>query len=187
MEHGVDAHDVLALEVGEHRSIVERTKRLLRAVAALHLRQLADAADELVRAGRSVAGLARLLADEARRVEVLPATEESTKELHLVDRRSRSISRRLGGLRVGGRFASCVPLREVGAERTQARLGFGVLGLQPVEVRFLLGDGLHECVSRRGTVRCRTSAVRSGGPRPIHGRPIAARPGGTLFATNATS
>ena len=79
LEHGVDAHDVLAFEVCEHGGVVERAKRLLRAVAAFHLGQLAYTGDELVRAGRGVAWFPSLLADEARRVEVWAATEELTK------------------------------------------------------------------------------------------------------------
>ena len=59
VEQRVDAHHVPALQVGEHGVVVERAERLVRAVAALHLRQLADAGDELVRARRRVAGLAR--------------------------------------------------------------------------------------------------------------------------------
>jgi hypothetical protein len=70
-------------------------KRLLGAVTALDLRQLADTRDELVGAIWRVAGLAGLLADETRGVEVWATTEELTEELSFVGRRVRYVSQLL--------------------------------------------------------------------------------------------
>ena len=88
-EHRVDAHHVLAAQVLEQRRIIHGPERLVRTIAALHLRQLAYAGDELVRASGRIASLARLLADEARRIQVVAAAEELPEQLHLLRRGSR--------------------------------------------------------------------------------------------------
>jgi hypothetical protein len=73
-----------ALQVGNHGGVIDGLERLPGAVSALHLRELADTGHELVRAGRGIPWLARLLADEARGVEVRTTAEELTEQLYLV-------------------------------------------------------------------------------------------------------
>src|ERR1700694_6041027 len=73
-----------ALQVGNHGGVIDGLERLPGAITAFHLRELADTGHELVRAGRGIPWLARLLADEARGVEVLTTAEERTEQLHLV-------------------------------------------------------------------------------------------------------
>jgi len=70
--HRIDAHHMLALQVGEHGRVIDRLERLPGAVTALHLRELADTGHELVRAGWGIPCLARLFADEARRFGLSP-------------------------------------------------------------------------------------------------------------------
>ncbi len=82
--HRRDAHHMLALQMGNHRGVIDGLERLPGAVTAFHLRKLADTGDELVRAGWGMPWRARLLADEARRVEVRTTAEELTEQFHLV-------------------------------------------------------------------------------------------------------
>ena len=75
-----------ALQVGNHGGVIDGLERLPGTVTAFHLRELADTRHELVRAGRRIPWLARLLADEARGVEILTTAEELTEQLHLIGR-----------------------------------------------------------------------------------------------------
>jgi hypothetical protein len=84
---------VPAAEVIEDRPVVGGKERLFQALAALHLRQLADASDELVGAGGRVAGLPRLHADEAIREEIRSSTEEGAEEPELLFRCRRDLAR----------------------------------------------------------------------------------------------
>ena len=77
IEEWVHAHHVAAGQVPDDCGVVERDEGLVRALAALDLWQLADALDELVPAGRSVAGLSRLLAHEPRREDLFSPTKHS--------------------------------------------------------------------------------------------------------------
>jgi hypothetical protein len=45
--HGVDPHDVMALQVGENGGVIDGAERLVLALAALYLRQIAYASYEL--------------------------------------------------------------------------------------------------------------------------------------------
>ncbi len=136
-EHRVDAHDVLATQVPEQGVVVDRAERLVRAVAALHLRQLADAGDELVRARGRVAGLTRLPADEPSRIEIVASAEELPEQLDLLRR---------GALRHRDRTArsaicrSLVECRELRSKRVDALFRFGVLRLQAATACLLLSD-----------------------------------------------
>lgn len=72
----IHAHDVPALQVGEHSRVVRADEGLAPALAALHLWKLANAPDELVGAGRRVPWLSGLLAHEAGREHVSTTAEE---------------------------------------------------------------------------------------------------------------
>ena len=105
---------MLALQVGNHRGVIDGLERLPGAVTALHFRELADPGHELVRTGRGIPRLARLLADEARGVNVRTTAEELAEQLDLVGRRAGGESRqRLGsqGLRSRIKCREFVPKR----------------------------------------------------------------------------
>jgi hypothetical protein len=119
-EHRINAHHLLAAEVLEKSRVVHGPERLLRAVAALHFRQLADSGDEFVRASGRVAGLASLLADEASRIDIVAPSEKLSEQLHLLGRRSRYGR---GGWACQG--ADEGRRGEHGAELRPARVGFG--------------------------------------------------------------
>lgn len=89
LKERVDAHHVAAGEVASHRGIVEWVERLIRALAALHLRELADPFHELVPTRRCVAWPRGLLRYEPRRKHIFAASEKRTKERHLLVRRAR--------------------------------------------------------------------------------------------------
>src|ERR1019366_14618 len=127
-EHRVDAHDVLALQVGAHSKVVHRPERLVGAVAALHLRQRAHTDDELVRARVRVSRLSGLLADEGSRVDIVPPAKELAEQLHLFGRVVRGGGgRRDGGGTYRGRgLKSC----ELGSKRFRARDGAGALDVE---------------------------------------------------------
>ncbi len=97
LEQWVGAHDVLAEEVLANCLGVERSERLVRALTALHLGQVADAFDELVAAVGGVARLAVTLSYEAGGVDVGSPAEEGQEERDLVvrgHRRTRNEGRR---------------------------------------------------------------------------------------------
>jgi hypothetical protein len=146
LEEGVHAHDMSAGEVADHRRIVDRGEGLVRAVAALHLGQLADASYELVPAGRRVAGLPGLLAHEPRWENILAPAEQRPEKLDLVGGRPRR--RRIDGewqrntdLRAGAEGRQLCP------ERGQPAPRIRFLGREPGEASLLVGDRLEQCVA----------------------------------------
>ncbi len=88
-EQRVDPHDVTAPQMVEDHPVVDRRKGLVRALAALDLRKIADPAHELVRTGGRIAGLPGLLAQEPRREDVLATPEQSPEEPDLLCGRHR--------------------------------------------------------------------------------------------------
>jgi hypothetical protein len=82
--HRIDAHHMLALQVGEHGGVIDRLEHLPGTVTALHFREPADTGHELVGAGWGIPRLARLRADELGGVDVRTTTEKLTKKTHLV-------------------------------------------------------------------------------------------------------
>ena len=146
-EHRVDAHHMLAAQMPQHRSVIHGSERLVRAVPALYLWQLAHTLDELVRAGGRVPWLARLLAHESGRVEVVATAKEQAEKLHLLARGPWCSGDPFGGLHVvDGRFVESGYPR---AERLHPRSRLGTFGIEPMEPRFLLGEGSRESLSLR--------------------------------------
>ena len=145
--HRIDAHHMLALQVGNHRGVIDGLERLPGAVAAFHLRKLADTGHELVRAGRGIPWRARLLADEARRVEVWTAAEELTEQFHLVGRRAGGKPRqRLGHHGPRSPIKRC----ELLSKRVDSGVCRGTLRFDPLEVRLRLREFSDERVPRSG-------------------------------------
>ena len=153
-EHWVDAHHMFAAQVREQGGVIDGAERLVRAVAALHLRQLADAGDELVRARGRIAGHACLLADEPSRIEVGASAEELAEQPHLLRGRLRRRGGRIAALAMVSR--SLVERRELGAQRVDARFRLGVLRLEAPKPRLLLIDSRRQ---RRSFGRCSRSVV----------------------------
>ncbi len=147
VQHRIDAHHVLALQVGDHGGVIDGLERLSGAVTALHLRELADTGHELVRAGGGIPWLARLLADEARRVDVRTTAEELTEQLHLVGRRAGGEPRqRLGRQRPRSRIKRC----ELVSKRGDSGFRRDTLRFDPREVRLCLRELGDEWVRRNG-------------------------------------
>src|SRR6202022_4515577 len=99
IEELVDTHHVPAGQMSDHRCIVEGDEGLVRAFAALHLRELTDAFDELVPARRRVARLPGFLAHEPRRKDVLAPAEQRPKQPHLLGLRLRDRASAVTGRR----------------------------------------------------------------------------------------
>jgi hypothetical protein len=118
---------VFASQVPEHDGVVDAPERLLRTFAALHLRELAHARDELVRAVGGIARFPRLLADEPDRIDVLATAKELPEQPQLLGRRARRRDLRiLGGLRTK-RFLEC---RQVAVKGRDACFHLGELASQ---------------------------------------------------------
>ena len=137
---------MLALQVGDHGGVIDRLKRLPCAVTAFHLGQLADAGHELVRAGRGIPRLARLLTDEACRVDVWTTAEELTEQLHLVGRGTRSKPRKRLGSQ-GQR--SRIKCREFVPKCGDSGLRRDALRFDPLKVRLCLCELGDQRVTRR--------------------------------------
>lgn len=145
--HRIDAHHMAALQVGNHGGVIDGLERLLGAVTTFHLRELADTGHELVRAGRGIPWLARLLADEARRVEVWSTAKELTEQLDFALWRVGGEPRRWEGSQWSRwRFVRC----ELLSKRGNSGFRRGTLRFDPVEVRLCLGELGDERVARRG-------------------------------------
>jgi len=140
LEQGVDAQHVITPQVAIHSAIIQRPQSSVRARAALHLRQLAEPFDELVRANRAVAGLARLLGDESLGVDVFPAAEEISEQADLFPRAEEG-----GG---GGGFGGLGRCRARFHELRPA-LELGELALDPVGRRLLAVGGLGHLLGGR--------------------------------------
>ena len=90
LEHGIDAHDLLALEVLKNFCVVDRQEGLVRAfaagrpAAANRALLLADAADPFVGANGRVPGLPGLRVFPASRKDIGPAPKERAKEANLL-------------------------------------------------------------------------------------------------------
>jgi hypothetical protein len=137
-----------ALQVGNHGGVIDGLERLPGTVTAFHLRELADTGHELVRAGWGIPWLARLLADEARGVEVLTTAEELTEQLHLIGRCAGGEPRqRLGNDGPRSRIKS----RELVSKRSDSGFRRGTLRFDPLEVRLCLSELGDEWVTSCGS------------------------------------
>ena len=93
LEERIDPHHVAPFQVRQHHRVVHGKERLVAALPTLHLRQLAEAPNELVRAGRSVALLPGLPILEPRWEHVSATSEQLAEKPHLVFGRDRHRSR----------------------------------------------------------------------------------------------
>ncbi len=130
---------MLAAQVRQDGRVIDRHEGLVRALAALDLRELANTPNELVRARGRVAGLACLLAHESSRKDVLPTTEELSEERDLL------LGRDWGRHRPGRRKTHAYPClgrvdgRQLGPKRHKLAASLAFLGRQARELRL---DGL---------------------------------------------
>ncbi len=129
-EQRIDAHDVLAAQVRQDGRVIDRHKGLVRTLAALDLRELANTPNELVRARGRVAWPACLLAHEPSRKDVLPATEELSEQRDLM------LGRHGGRHRQGPREAHLNPClgrvdrAQLGLQRRKVVAGLALLDRQ---------------------------------------------------------
>ncbi len=140
IEERVHSHDLPALQVCEHRRIVDRNEGLVRAFPALDLRKLADAPYELVRAGRRVPRLAGLPAHKARREDVYAATEEPPKQADFLPRIPRHRLRRSGRELHMNPGRSRLLRRKFLPKRSQASPGLPLLSFEAGKQGFSLLD-----------------------------------------------
>ena len=138
---------MMALQVRNHCGVIDGLERLPGAVTAFHLRKLADTGDELVRAGWGIPWHARLLADEARWVEVWTTAEELTEQFHLVGWRAGGKPRqRLGHHGPRSRIKRC----ELLSKPVDSGVCRGALRFDPLEVRLRLREFSDERIPRSG-------------------------------------
>src|ERR1039457_1321675 len=130
-----------AREVADHLGIVDRNERLIRAVAALDLRQFAHAPDKLVLARRGVSALACLRAQKSSRKDVLTPAKQRAEQPHFVDwcpryRRLKCKGRPYMDLRFG------VQRSQLGPERGESMSRLSLLGFKHGEKSLLMRDGV---------------------------------------------
>jgi hypothetical protein len=94
LEKRVHADDMTAAQMVVDYLVVNRLERLIRTLAALDARLLADTSHPLVRAGWRVASRAFVLIDPETREHIRTAAKQRTEEIYFVSGRTRGRPRR---------------------------------------------------------------------------------------------
>jgi hypothetical protein len=137
------------LQVIEDRLVRDLRKRLVRALAAFHLRLLAHAAHPFVRARRSVSLLARTRVLPELGIDVVASSKQGAEQRHLLARRDGpQLSARQVGIVTRGLG---VGRAQLSTELCQPPMDRFPLVLDGLQSRFFIRDG---CFKRRSGTIC---------------------------------